>query len=740
MIKLILIFYITFISLANAEVIKSLDIQGNKRISEETIKVYGDIELNKDYSKKDLNTILKNLYSTDFFEDIQMTLSNNILKIILSEYPVINAIQLNGEKAKKIKEVIFERMILKENGPFVKTNLSNDIGEIKRSYASMGFNFVQVNAKYEEFSENRINLIIDIDKGEKTKIQKINFIGDKKIRDRRLRDIIASEEYKFWKFLSKNIYYSESNVQLDKRLIKNYYKSAGYYDVQVLSSDAVLGNDSYTTLNYNINAGNRYVITKIFTDVDPVFDKNVFLPLEKNFKKIVGSYYSPFKVKKLLDSLDELISNADMQFVEHSVNEIIEDGDIQVKINIFEGSKNLIERINIKGNNITSETVVRSALTLDEGDPLNNIKLDKSISKLEAKDIFGSVKKVVSEGSGKDLKVIDITVEEKPTGEISAGAGIGTNGGSVALEISENNWLGEGISVTTSLDVTKESLKGGINVNNPNYNLSGNSLNYHLSSTKNDKTNSGYKNTIISSGVGTAFEQYKNIYFAPNLNITMDSLTVDSSASKALKKQAGDFVDLSLLYTLYNDQRDRAFMPTSGSITRFKQSFPVYSDVPSLFNRFDTSLYNSFGPNVIGSLKFYAASVNGFSEDVMLSKRLHVPSSRLRGFKKGQVGPKDGVDYIGGNYASAVNVETSLPNLLPESSKMDVGLFLDFGNLWSVDYDSALDDSNKIRSTIGSNISWTSPVGPMSFILSRNITKASTDVTEGFKFRLGTTF
>ena len=738
--KLIFIFYITFISFANAEVIKSLDIQGNKRISEETIKVYGDIELNKDYSKKDLNTILKNLYSTDFFEDIQMSLSNNILKIILSEYPVINAIQLNGEKAKKIKKIIFERMVLKESGPFVKTNLSNDIGEIKRSYASMGYNFVQVNAKYEEFSENRINLIIDIDKGEKTKIRKINFIGDKKIRDRRLRDIIASEEYKFWKFLSKNIYYNESNVKLDKRLIKNYYKSAGYYDVQVLSSDAVLGNDSYTTLNYNINAGNRYIITKIFTDVDPVFDKNVFLPLEKNFKKIVGSYYSPFKVKKLLDSLDELISNADMQFVEHSVNEIIEDGDIQVKINIFEGSKNLIERINIKVNTITTETVIRSTLTVDEGDPLNNIKLDKSISKLEAKDIFASVKKVVSDGSGKDLKIIDITVEEKPTGEISAGAGIGTNGGSVALEITENNWLGEGIAVSTSLDVTKESLKGGINVNNPNYNLSGNALNYHLSSTKNDKSSSGYKNTIISSGIGTVFEQYKDIYLAPALSVTMDSLTVDSTASKALKKQAGDFVDLSFLYSIVKDERDRAFMPTSGSIIRFKQVLPVYADIPSLANRFDSSLYNSFGPNIIGSLKFYAASVNGFSDDVMLSKRLHIPSSRLRGFKKGQLGPKDGVDYIGGNYATAVNIETSLPNLLPESSKMDVGLFLDFGNVWSVDYDSALDDSNKIRSTVGSNISWTSPVGPMSFILSKNITKASTDVTEGFKFRLGTTF
>ena len=331
-------------------------------------------------------------------------------------------------------------------------------------------------------------------------------------------------------------------------------------------------------------------------------------------------------------------------------------------------------------------------------------------------------------------------MEEKPTGEISAGAGIGTDGGSFAFEVKENNWLGEGINVSTFVDVSEETLKGGINVKNPNYNLTGNALNYHVSSSSNDKPDSGFSNNVISTGLGTTFEQFRDIYVSPSLTLDFDDLEVDSTASKGLKSQAGKFTDLSFAYGISSDKRDRAFMPRSGHITGFIQSLPIYADVPVIGNTFNYKKYNSFGPNIVGAFKFYASSVNGFDEDVRLSRRISIPSSRLRGFSRGKIGPKDGVDYVGGNYATAVNFETALPNLLPESSRVDVGLFLDAGNLWHVDYSDDIDDSNKIRSSIGSNISWISPIGPMSFVFSKNITKADTDRTEGFTFRLGTTF
>jgi outer membrane protein insertion porin family len=738
----ILLFFILFSNFSLAEVVKKIEISGNDRISSETISVYGEIKLNTDYDKLGINKILKNLYSTNFFEDINISLENNVLKISVKEFPVINSVSVEGEKAKKVKDVILERINLTPSSSFVKSLLNDDIRIIKQLYAFQGFNFTQVEAKVEKFGKNRLNLIFIVDKGEKTKISKISFIGDKKIKERRLRDVIVSEEDKPWKFLTKNTNLNKSNIDLDIRLLTNYYKSIGYYDVAILSNNAEINKNNETELTYTINAGKRFTITKISTDVNPSLNKLNFIPLNENFKKVVGKYYSPFLVKTLLEDLDQLINDNDLQFVEHSVSEILEGDSIEVKINIYEGSKDLIERINIKGNTITNESVIRGMLLLDEGDPYNKLKLEKTIAKLKARNIFASVKENVTVGTANDLKVIDLTVEERATGEIAAGAGIGTGGASFAFDVSENNFLGEGIKVASSLSTSKDSLKGRISVSNPNHNYSGNELNYHLSSLSTDKiSTSGYKNNIYSIGAGTRFEQYKDIYLAPSLTFSYDDLKVQSTASDAMKKQAGTFSDLNASYSIYLDKRDRSFMPTSGYTSGFTQSFPIYADSAYIENKYGVASYKSFSPNVIGAAKFYVGAINSLGDDdIRLNKRLSLPSGKLRGFEKGKVGPRDGEDYVGGNYVSAINFEASLPNALPESTKTEVQLFFDLGNVWGVDYSSSIDDSNKVRATTGVNTSWLSPIGPMTFVFSQNLLKASTDVTETFNFRLGTTF
>ena len=556
-----------------------------------------------------------------------------------------------------------------------------------------------------------------------------------------MKDIIVSEEHKFWKFLSKNTFLNYSNIELDKRLLINYYKSSGYYDVQVLSNNAEISKNNETILTYTIVAGERYRINKISTNVNSIFDKKIFIPLRKNYSKILGSYYSPFKVKKLLDELDILISNNDLQFVEHSVNEILEDGNIEIKINIFEGSKQIVEKINIIGNTVTEEAVIRAELLLDEGDPFSILKMDQSIAKIQSRNLFSVVDKTITNGTSPDQKIINITVEEKPTGEISAGAGISTDGGSFAFNISENNWMGKGINVSTFIDVNAESFSGGIDFTNPNYNYSGNMLRFFARNTTTDKKDSGYKNNIITTGIATSFEQYRNIYVSPGIAFSYDDLTVDSSSSDSLKKQKGTFSDLSFDYTVSLDNRDRAYAPTDGYISSFSQTIPVYADAPFIKNTYAFSQYKSFTKDAIGSFKFFTSAINGLSnKDVRLSKRVRLSSSRLRGFEAGKIGPKDGSDYVGGNYAWSTNLELSLPNLLPESTKIDVSGFIDAGNLWNVDYDKGIDDSNEIRSSAGINTSWVSPVGPMTFIFSQNITKAKTDVAESFNFKLGTTF
>ena len=345
----LIIFY--FIPLS-AEIAKEIKISGNKRVSDETIKVYGDIEVNKNYNEVELNKILQNLNSTNFFEDIKISLENNILKIDLIEYPIISQLLVVGEPSKKFTEQIKKLMGLKEKQSFIKSNLSKDIDLIKKLYSGAGYNSSEVEAKIRKIDNRSVELVIEIERGNKTKISKISFTGDKKIRDRRLRDIIVSEEHRFYKIISKNSNFSENQIQLDLRLLRNYYKSIGYYDVQISSNSAEFNKEGNIDLVYSIDAGTRYIINKISTNADSVFDKKIFSSLQDSYNKYIGKYYSPFSVKDLLDDIDTLIEKNNLQFVEHSVEEIKNANNIEIKFNIFESDKILVERVNITGNNV----------------------------------------------------------------------------------------------------------------------------------------------------------------------------------------------------------------------------------------------------------------------------------------------------------------------------------------------------------------------------------------------------
>ncbi len=737
----ITIFFFSFFFNLYAEVVNKIEISGNSRISNETVKIYGDIKLNKDYSEKKLDLILNNLYQTDFFEDVKIEISNNTLKIKLKEYPIIDQLVIVGESSKKYKDEIKKIIKSKEKSSLIKSYLAKDIEIIKSLYSTIGFNFSKVEAKLKKIDETRYDLLIQIDRGEQTKISSIDFIGNKLVRSNRLRDVIVSEENKFWKFITKNTNLNEDLIRLDIRLLKNYYKSAGFYDIKIKSNLAQLNKAGNANLVYSIEEGERYIINKISTNLDKVFNKKIFYPLNKTFNKYVGGYYSPFKIKKILENLDELIENNDLQFVEHNVEEIVEQGNIKIIINIFEGEKNIVERINIRGNNITNEDVIRGELILDEGDPFSKLNLDKSVAEIKNRNIFKSVNYEILQGSESNLKIINIDVEEKPTGEISAGAGVGTNGGSFAINIQENNWLGEGKSVGIDLEIDSESVAGTLSYSDPNYDLLGKSLNYYLSSESNDKPDQGYENSVISAGINTSFEQYKDVITSLGINYSYDDLRADSTASTSLQKQDGEFTEISGNYGFTFDKRNRSFMPTNGSIVSFGQNLPIYADKSFVANFLSASKYKTINENVIGAAKFYLSTINGIgSDDVRISKRKTLSTRRLRGFEKGKIGPVDGKDHIGGNYSTALNFEASLPNFLPEDTNTDINLFLDFGNVWGVDYDTTLDDSNKVRSSTGVMASWMSPIGPMTFTLAQNLSKMSTDETESFNFNLGTTF
>jgi len=384
----VILYFIISCTNVSAEIINKVDVEGNERISLETIVIFGDIKLGENYEAKDLNLIIKKLYETTFFSNISLELDQGVLKINVKENPIINTVVFNGEKAKKYKEAITERLLLREKTSFIKSYIKNDVETLNAFYRSLGYYFVKIEAEIEKIDKNRVNLIYDIEKGEKAKISKIFFLGDKKIRDKKLRDIITSQEAKFWKFISKNVYLNKSRIELDKRLLANYYKNKGYYEVDITSSSVEYSEGEGFILTFSIKAGTRYRFQKIYADISATLDKSAFASLEKDFNKVIGDYYSLNKLTKILENIDLLSEQKELQFINHKVSETLVDDGIEIKISIFEGQKFTIERVNVVGNSVTNDSVIRSELLVDEGDPYSALLINKSINELKARGIF----------------------------------------------------------------------------------------------------------------------------------------------------------------------------------------------------------------------------------------------------------------------------------------------------------------------------------------------------------------
>ena len=296
-----LIFFLFNCFNSYAETVNKVEVNGNDRISLETVLIFADVELGKNYEADDVNLMIKKLYDTTFFSDISVELENGVLSFTVKENPIINTIVFDGEKAKKYIEAINEFLTLREKTSFREGHVKSDINILKEFYRQLGFYFVKIDLKVEKLDKNSVNLIYSIDKGKKAKIEKIFFLGDKKIRESRLRSVITSQEAKFWKFVSRNVYLNKERIELDKRLLKSYYKYKGYYEVDISTSNVEYAEGEGFVLSYTINAGKRYKFQKIYANVSKELDKEAFASLEKYFSAAVGKWYSHRELTNILE-------------------------------------------------------------------------------------------------------------------------------------------------------------------------------------------------------------------------------------------------------------------------------------------------------------------------------------------------------------------------------------------------------------------------------------------------------
>jgi outer membrane protein insertion porin family len=675
---------------------------------------------------------------------VKISYNQDVLTITVVENPIVNFFYINGIKDSDLDQVN-KITTLKENSIFSSSKLKKDIEATKDFFNASGYYQASIVPEVIKIDSNQINLIINIDKKDITKIKNIFFIGNKFFSNSQLMDVVTSAEDGWWKFFSTSAL-SEQRIEYDKQLLKEFYRSKSFYDVQIESVFANVNKSNDVILTFSINSGNKYK----FGDYDVKFsgiklkesDINEINSISNKLLK--NEFYSPLAIDKLNKQVTDLLESKRYNNFEINIQDIKDvDNKINVIVQLNEGQKSLVNKINIKGNLITDEKVIRDNLIISEGDQINSTKVKKSVDNIKSKQLFSKVDYKIEESDKKNFKDLNLFVKEQATGNISAGVGYGTNGGLLEGSVNEKNFLGQGINLNFTGRLSSDVISGEISYVDPNYINSNKELSVSLFSQVDDYQNSGYQNKRAGTRFGTKYEIYEDIFFRPNFGVQFDKLDITGSASSLLRSRQGDFLTTSLGYNFMYDQRDSKFIPTSGSIIYFEQNIATFfSDIPTLQTGFGVTFYRElFSDKFIGSAKTKLANATAFNDkDVKLSDRIFASSSDLRGFEQRSVGPVDGGDHIGGNNLATLSLKSTFPNPIPENLRATTFLFFDIGNVWGVDYSSLISDSSKLRTSTGIAIDLVSPIGPLSFTYSIPLSKASTDKEQNFLFNIGSSF
>ena len=740
-----LVYVIFFFKISFAEPVKisNITIDGNKKISENTIIELLDLKNNVGNSN-DLNEYQKKLFQSNFFSSVGLSFKNKKIFIRVVENPLIDYVFIEGIKSEKLLNEIKDILDSKENTLFSEIALNSDVEKVSSFLNSKGYFKNNIEYQVVKSKSEKVNIFFKIFLNKKFSINKIFFIGDKKIKNSKLLSVITSRPKSFFSFFSSSNTPSSERMDYDVSLLKKYYLNNGYYKVQIPNASIEIIDDYEANIVFAIKAGDKFSI-KISTldDNSNILSKNNILFVKSILSPLENQFYNLELLRniegKILRYIDENSINGTVTYNIKQVDS--KNLNISFKINEIL-KKSYIRNIIIQGNDLTEEKVVLNNIGFAEGDLFNNLKISNAIDSLKDTGYFKNIRVKKNKIKNSENVDIQIDIDESPTGEISAGIGAGTNESSISFNFSEKNLLGQGIGFNLSASLGTGSQSVNFGFANPDFASSGNSLNSGFFISKYENETSGYENKLIGFNASTGFEWYEDLNLNYGIALDTDSLTAQSDASSLVKKRDGDYFTNKFFYSVNQDKRDRKIGTEDGYTVGFGQGIAHFgSDIPYLSNNFFGTFYNKFSESFIGTIRYKAKSINSFksSKDIKLSDRLFLTENELRGFKFRSYGPKVGKDYIGGNYAMATTFSTTFPSYLPESWNSSSSFFLDAGNVWGTDFDVTT-EASKLRSSVGLGLSWFSPIGPISLSYAEPIQKSSSDKIENFNFKLGGVF
>jgi outer membrane protein insertion porin family len=739
-----LLFNLTTIAFSDVNKIEGIDIQGTQRIDTETVISYSNVDLGDIYTEELGNKILKDLFDTNLFSNIEVIFDENRLQINVKENPTINLVKFSGNSKIKDEDLLIE-ISLKERSVYSKSKVKKDTERMLSLYQRSGRLSTEIKPKVELLENNRVNLTYEITESDIAEVSKIIILGNEVFTSSKIKSIMKTKEKTFLRFLSSADRYDPDKLEYDKQLVTDFYNSNGYPEFRFISAIAQLSiNKNDFEIILSVNEGEKFDFGSI--EVNNKLDKINSDSIYNQISFKVGDLYNASKIKDSVKQIKNFAELSGYTFIEinPSLNINNEKKQVNVNFDINEGPRVYINEIDIAGNTRTVDKVIRREFSLSEGDAYNKFSINYSKDSIRALNFFSEVDIKEVKTNYPDKLDLEIVVEEKNTGEASLGAGYSSaNSTSLNLGLKETNFLGKGqrLNFTTSFSNTRNTYD--ISFTEPYFNNKDLALTGSLYSNFTDPSSVNYETEDIGLGFIIQFPLSASTYLSTRYSLFTSQVKADSNATQYERLLAGTDTISTIGYTLKYDMRNSRYKPSRGFLFEIDQDIAGLGGTSYYIkNRLDYNIYNRLSDRLIGAFKFQAGSLNGYnSEYAPLSSNFKLGGKKLRGFKSGKVGPRTGNSYTGGQYYYLTSIETNIDFNL-DAFDINSTLFLDVGSVWGLEnpaYSSIIDD-HEIRSSLGLNFNWDSAIGPINVIYATILESENTDTTDSLYFDIGYNF
>ncbi len=749
MMKKYILFLLVFLFLnnnlyANENIINLINIDGIQRIDKETVISYANVSKGDVYTEELGNKVLKSLFETNLFSNIQVSFEGNILSIKIQENPTINLVKFFGNSKIGDEDLVIE-ILLKERSVYSRSKIKKDIERMLTLYQRAGRLSTEINPKLEMLDNNRVNLTYEITESDVAKVSDIIILGNSIFSTKKIKSIMKTKEKTLLRYLSSSDNYDPDKLEYDKQLITEFYNNNGYPEFKFTSSIAQLQtNTNNFEIILNVNEGDKFNFGELEVEsklkkIDPEYVKNI-LPIKK------GNIFNQSLLKESIEQLKELAKLEGYSFIEIDANLLdgSEVNEVDVKLIINEGPRVYVNKIDIAGNTRTVDKVIRREVELAEGDPYNKYSINYSKDSIRALNFFSEVEINEIRTDFLDKINLEINVEEKNTGEASIGAGYSSsNAASLNLGLRENNFLGKGQKVKFDTSFSNTRTTYDMSLTEPYFNNKPLLLTTNIYSNFTDPTNVNYETEDLGFGLSSSFPISTDRYLELRYSLFTSKIKADSNATAYENALAGTDTVSSLGYTLSFDRRNSRYKPSNGFNLKLSQDLAgLGGDSYYYSNNFEFNYYKRLSKRFIGAYKLQGGNINGYNDKYSpLSSNFKLGGKKLRGFKSGKVGPKLGNSYTGGQYYYLTSLETNI-DLEIDAFDITTTAFIDVGSVWGLENPAygSIDDDHEARSSIGINLNWESAIGPISIIYANIIESSSNDTTDNLYFDIGYNF